>query len=205
MRKRMFGKVAIVSLVSASLVVACSMEVTKTSDQSAELVFKVKEMLLKDTASSEDVAFIESLTPADFDVVFGALESELPPEPKSRNDVMNMEVEPADSWAGEFIECHSGSGGWLASSWMHTPLCGGDGGDHFFLHSGIPSAYSTRGYLQGQSWNPAVLLVLASYNWRLSARVYTSGNVYVCVGWRLHAVGLTEEVWRRLFYVYRVR
>lgn len=170
------------------------------------LIAHVDALLNKEAADEADIQFVLSLSPAEIDRITSYYEAN--PRIKSEpGDEIRDDLEPsaaADTWTGETIECRDGYGGWVASSWMHTTACGGDGSDHFYYYPGVPGAYNYRGYLQGRSIHPAVLMVLASYGWKLSARVYPSNNVYICVGVRIHAFGLTHEAWRTSFYLYRV-
>jgi hypothetical protein len=165
------------------------------------LIRKVDALLDKTAASPDDIQFIMSLSDVSIDSIVSYYEAHpriaVPVEKES------LDGDMIASYAQEWIECRDGYGGWIASSWFHTTACGGDGSDHFYLYPGVPNGYAYRGYLQGRSVHPGVLLTMASFGWRLSSRVYDNGNVYICVGVRMHVFGVTHDAWRNCFYLYK--
>jgi hypothetical protein len=205
--------VILITVQPSMLIVGCDGQKSVNSQSTSPisvindpLLARVDSLLNKDSASDRDVEFVMSLSPEEIGKITLYYEQNPRIKPDLGDEIKDdFESSLAtDSWAGETIECGNGFGGWVASSWMHTTACGGDGDDHFYFYPGVPGAYAYRANLRGRSVHPAVLIVLASYGWKLSARVYPSNNVYICVGSRMHAFGLTHEAWRTSFNFYRV-
>jgi hypothetical protein len=113
------------------------------------------------------------------------------------------------AYSVETIEVQSNPGGyanWVPSGWFHTTACGGDGSDHFYLYPSVPNGYSGRGSLRVWSIHPGVWATLKYYqatHGGMTARVYDSNNVYMCVGVAMHWFGVSHEAWQTSCWLWK--
>lgn len=201
--------VALSTIVLFAPILGCARQ-HATAPTTDPLIARVEEILQKDTANSADQAFIRNLNPEQLARIMEYYRTHPKAVPSTPGGTVvslrTSEVESATATLkAETIECRDGFGGWIASYWFHTSACGGDGDDHYYVYPGVPGAYQYSGYLQGRSIHPGILMVLATYRWKLSAQVFTNNYVYICLGSRMHWFGITHEAWRTSFNLYSAR